>query len=183
MNLNKNLVSRKQRVIIYDSVDKVGKTEMAMELSRRIGVPYFKNAAEHTHFLNNPGYFRDAVRYVDTYFTAYLETTGASVILDRAWPAEWVYSRALGRPTDDRVLEELDRRHAALGTRIVIPYRNDYSKCVDDYEVINKNFQRISDLYEEFALWSKCKCLLLNVDDEDIEREMKETLEFLEDYR
>lgn len=156
---------------------------MAQELSRRTGVPYFKNQAEHRYFLADPAYFMHAVRYVDTYFTSYLEATDVSVILDRAWPSEWVYSQALGRSTDVAVLKELDERHAALGTRIVIPYREDYSKCVDDYEVVNKNIQKISDLYKEFYEWTKCNVFLLPVDHEDLELEMKQITEFIEESK
>jgi deoxyadenosine/deoxycytidine kinase len=172
---------RKQKIIVYDGMDRCGKTEMAKELSHRIGVPYFKNGAEHTHFLKNPEYFINAIRYVDTYFTSYLESSGASVILDRAYPSEWVYSQALNRPTDMGILRELDERHCALGTRIIIPYRQNRDRVVDDYEVVNKNIQKIHDLYHEFFKWTKCKTLMLQVDHEDLELEMKDTMQFLEE--
>lgn len=171
----------KRRIVIYDGPDNCGKTNMAQELSRRINVPYFKNKDEHKYFLSDPAYFLHAARYVDTYFTSYLEVTDVSIILDRAWPSEWVYSQALGRPTDLSILRELDERHSALGTRIIIPYRKDYSKCVDDYEVVNKNIQKISDLYHEFFKWTKCETLMLQVDHEDLELEMKDTMQFLEE--
>ena len=154
---------------------------MAQELSRRINVPYFKNRDEHKYFLADPSYFLHAARYVDTYFASYLEVTDVSIILDRAWPSEWVYSQALGRPTDMGILRELDERHSELGTRIIIPYRTDYSKCVDDYEIVNQNIQKISDLYQEFQAWSKCSSLLLCVDHENLELEMNETMEFLQE--
>ena len=154
---------------------------MAQELSSRLGIPYFKNKDEHKYFLSDPAYFVHAARYIDTYFAAYLKASGASVILDRAWPSEWVYSQALGRPTDMGVLKELDQMHCELGTRIIIPYRSDYSKCVDDYEVVNQNIQKISDLYKEFYSWTKCSVLLLPVDHEDLEVEMAETIQFIEE--
>jgi deoxyadenosine/deoxycytidine kinase len=89
-----------QQVIIFEGVDRCGKTNIAKALSNRIDVPYFKNQDEHKYFLSKPGYFADAARYVDTYFASYLEASRASVILDRAWPSEWVYSQVLNRPTD-----------------------------------------------------------------------------------
>jgi len=170
-----------QRIVIYDGPDSCGKSEMAKELSRRLDVPHFKNAAEHQHFLNNPDYFLNAIRYVDTYFTSYLESSGASVILDRAWPSEWIYSQALGRQTDFGLLRELDRRHAQLGTVIVIPSRSNYSKMRDDYESINKNIAKIDTLYHEFAAWTNCSVIELNVDDENLDREMRETMQKLID--
>lgn len=168
-----------QRVVIYEGADACGKTNMARELARRTGIPYFKNADEHRYFLKDPDYFVHAIRYVDSYFTSYLETSGASVILDRAWPSEFVYSHVLGRPTDMGVLRELDERHAKLGTVLVIPYRTSYVGMRDDYEQVTSNIQRIHDRYMELASWTRCRHLLLNVDDEDLAREMSETLTFL----
>jgi hypothetical protein len=148
---------------------------MAKELARITGIPYFKNQDEHKYFLKDLNYFVHAIRYVDTYFTSYLEATGASIILDRAWPSEWIYSKIMGRSTDLDVLQDLDRRHSRLGTRIVIPWRSDYSKVDDDYEAINKNIKTIHSLYMEFAKsWTSCECILLNVDDEDLNREISE---------
>lgn len=169
----------KQLVVIYDGPDACGKTHMAQELARRTGVAYFKNQDEHRYFLKDPDYFVHAIRYVDTYFTSYLESSGVSVILDRAWPSEFVYSHVLGRKTDMGLLRELDDRHAALGTRLIIPYRTSYSRIRDDYKQVTDNIQRIHDRYMELAAWTKCDRLLLNVDDEDLDRETSETLAFL----
>jgi len=168
-----------QRIVIYDGPDSCGKSEMAKELSRRLGISYFKNADEHRYFLKDPSYFLNAIRYVDTYFTSYLESSGASIILDRAWPSEWIYSQALGRKTDFDLLRELDNRHAKLGTVIVIPSRSSYAKMRDDYESINNNIATIDTLYHEFASWTKCSVIKLNVDDEDMDREMRETMQQL----
>ena len=152
---------------------------MALELARMSDITYFKNKDEHEYFLSDPSYFKNAIRYVDTYFTSYLEASGNSVILDRALPSEYVYSHVLNRPTDMSVLEALDARHAALGTKIIIPFRTDYSMCKDDYQIVNKTIKSIHDRYHEFAKWSKCDILLLNVDDEDLDREMTEIFAFL----
>lgn len=171
-----------QRIIIYEGPDRCGKSEQAKELSRRLGIPYFKNMDEHKYFISDPSYFLNAIRYVDTYFTSYLESTGSSVILDRAWPSEWIYSQALGRKTDFDLLRSLDERHARLGTVIVIPRRSDYAGVMDEYESINKNIARIDELYGMFADWTKCDVVKLNVDDEDLQREMKTTIQQISDF-
>jgi len=168
-----------QQIVIFDGPDNCGKTNMALDLAKRTRVTYFKNKDEHKYFLSDPSYFKNAIRYVDTYFTSYLEASGNSVILDRAWPSEYVYSHVLNRPTDMAVLEALDARHAVLGTKIIIPFRTDYSMCKDDYKIVNDTIKNIHDRYHEFAEWSKCRTLLLNVDDEDLSREMDEILPFL----
>lgn len=171
-----------QRIIIYEGPDRCGKSEQAKELSRRLGIPYFKNMDEHKYFIKDPGYFLNAIRYVDTYFTSYLESSSASVILDRAWPSEWIYSQALGRKSDFDLLRHLDERHSKLGTVIVIPSRSNYTNVFDDYESINQNLTRIHSLYQDFAKWTKCNVIELNVDDEDIDREMRETMAGLADF-
>lgn len=161
-----------QKVIIFDGPDGCGKTHIGKALSQETGIPYFKNSDEHKYFLNDPKYFIHAIRYVDTYFTSYLEVSKASVILDRAWPSEWIYSQVLGRTTDLGVLRELDSRHAALGTYIIIPHRSSYSMMKDDYEQVSKNIDKIHNYYMEFAEWTRCNCLTMNVDDEDLIREL-----------
>jgi thymidylate kinase len=177
--MQNNEVRAHQRTIIFDGPDNCGKTNIGLELSKRTCIPYFKNSDEHKYFLSDPTYFVNAIRHVDTYFTSYLEQSASSVILDRAYPSEWVYSQALGRETDMEVLTSLDQRHAAMGTKIVIPIRSSYRGVSDDYEIVNQNIQKIHDLYLEFAKWSRCEVLILNVDDEDIEREIREISEFV----
>lgn len=169
-----------QKVIIFDGPDGCGKTNIGQEISRITNIPYYKNHDEHRYFESDPSYFISAVRYVDRYFTGYLETSGASVILDRAWPSEWIYSKVMQRETDYEVLRELDNRHAKLGTYIVIPFRTDYSCVTDTYEVLEKKIGVIDQLYIEFAKWSNCKILKLNVDDENLEREVAEVLNFIQ---
>jgi len=166
----------KQRIFILDGPDGCGKTNIGKELSRRLSIPYFKNHDEHKYFLSNPDYFVQAIRFVDTYFTSYLEQTKSSVILDRAWPSEFVYSQVLNRKTDFKILRELDKRHKELGTRIIIPVRSSYSNVNDDYQAVNENIQKIHDLYMDFAAWSSCNVQIINVDDENLERELSEIL-------
>lgn len=168
----------KQKIFIFDGPDGCGKTNIGMELSKRLSIPYFKNQDEHRYFRKDPDYFINAVRYVDTYFTSYLESSGASVILDRAWPSEFVYSQVLGRKTDFKVLRELDRRHQKLGTQIVIPVRSSYHSVNDDYQEINENIEKIHQFYLKFADWSLCQVQILNVDDENLNQEIKEILSF-----
>jgi len=161
-------------------IEGCGKTHMAKELAKITNIAYFKNIDEHKYFLSDPNYFINAIRYVDTYFTSYLEASGASIILDRAWPSEWIYSKAVGRSTDLEVLKDLDRRHARLGTKLIIPWRSDYTKVKDDYDVVNQKINLIHDLYHEFAnSWTQCDVLLLNVDNEDLNEEMQQITGFI----
>jgi len=168
-----------RKIIIYEGPDRCGKTEQAKELSKRFGIDYFKNSDEHKYFKSDPSYFIHAIRYVDTYFTSFLESTDFEIILDRSWPSEFVYSQALGRKTDFDVLADLDRRHAQLGTVIVIPRRSNYENKKDEYQIINDNIKKIDHYYGEFIKWTKCDVIELNVDDENLDREMTDTINAL----
>ncbi len=164
----------KQQIIIFDGPDGCGKTNIAHELSRISGITYFKNEDEHRYFRSDPSYFINAIRYVDRYFTSYLEASGSSIILDRAWPSEWVYSQAMNRETDMEVLKELDARHAKLGTTIIIPFRSDYTDVDETYPELQTQLQNLDKLYHQFANWSQCNTIMINVDDEDLDREINE---------
>jgi thymidylate kinase len=169
-----------QRVVIFEGCDKVGKTEMARELSSRLQVPYFKNKAEWKAFSLEPDYFVKALRYGDPYFYTFLRDTKTSVILDRSYPSEWVYSKVYGRKTDDDALKHIDSFAASFGVKIIIPYRSSYVGLKDDiHDISEYHLQKLSDAYEEFAKWTKCDVLRFCIDSENLEWEMKTIQEFL----
>lgn len=151
-----------QKIYIFDSPDGTGKTEISKELSRRIGIPYFKMTTEHENWRN--GTFKEALRFDQTYIAEFLRQTHHSVIIDRAYPAEWVYSKVFNRETDDVVLERVDRIFSDLGAFIVIPVRDDYSNSREDEVVPREKLQEIHDTYKMFAEWTKCHVIELNVD-------------------
>ena len=167
-------------VIIFDSADKCGKTEMATALSKALNVPYFKNKQEWQAFGKDPNYFVNALRYGDTYFYNFLKDTGTSIILDRSYPSEWVYSKVYGRSTDEDVLRYVDELAFLAGARIIIPYRTSYAGRRDDVHDIDEvHLQKLSDVYAEFAAWTKCPTLRFCVDNEDLNEELHTILNFL----
>ena len=169
-------------VIIFDGADKVGKTEISKELSKVIDIPYFKNKSEWDAFSKEPSYFLNSLRYGAPYFLNFLKDTGTSVILDRAYPSEWVYSKVYGRPTDEKMLSYLDELASSFDVKIIIPYRTNYEGLRDDVHDIDEcHLQKISDTYGDFVKWTKCDVLHLCVDSEDLEWEIKSILEFLKE--
>lgn len=169
-----------QTVVIFEGCDKVGKTEMARELSRRLDIPYFKNKSEWKAFSSDPDYFVKALRYGDPYFYTFLRDTKTSVVLDRSYPSEWAYSRVYNRNTDDDALTHIDALAASFGVKIVVPYRSSYLGLKDDIHDIGEDYlQRLSDTYATFAKWTKCEVLRFCIDSEDIEWEMNTIQKFL----
>lgn len=167
-------------VILFDGSDKVGKTEMARELSRVLNVPYFKNQSEWQAFAKDPSYFKNALRYGDPYFYNFLKMTGTSTVLDRSYPSEWVYSRVYDRYIDHEALNHIDSLAAEVGVKIIVPYRTSYEGFHDDmHDIDSKAMQKISDMYAEFIKWTKCETLHLCVDSEDLDWEIRTILEFI----
>jgi hypothetical protein len=173
-------LKKKQHVIIFDGPDMCGKTEMANELSKVIQAPYFKNESEWEYFENDPSYFRNALLYGDTFFYSYLQQCSASVILDRSYPSEWVYSKAFMRVTNEKVLKEIDKKAYSVNAKIIIPYRTTYEGLEDQFSSITpKRLKEIEGLYRKFSEWSLCDTLLLNVDSEDLKEEMPQIIKFI----
>ena len=77
---------------------------------------------------------------------------------------------------------KIDKFVSKLNTIIVIPYRTSYVGVKDQFESITERRMRDIDMmYTYFAAWTKCKVMRLNVDDENLEREVNEILNFMED--
>jgi len=171
-----------QRIIIFEGPDRCGKSNIAQELSKRLDIPYFKNKRESKFFKADPGYFVKALKYADPYFISYLQQTKASIILDRSFPSEWVYSQAFNRETNLDILRMVDGLYAGIGAKIIIPTRKDYALCSpDQFEEIDKEMLvKLDGLYTDFESWTSCETKRINVDDEDLERELSEIMPFLE---
>jgi len=174
-------MSLRQKIIVFDGPDGCGKTNISQALASDLQVPYFKNTDEWKYFIDDPSYFVNALTYGDPYFLSYLKQTGASVIIDRWYASEWVYSRVFDRPTRMDMLDAIDQRAAALGTKIVIPYRENYTGVVDQFKdvITPEILETVHNTYAQFAEWTECDTFFLNVDDEDLTRELKEVHNFL----
>ena len=174
-----NFEVKKQRIVALCGPDMCGKTQIAHELSRRTCIPYFKASSEHADFLFSPEKFVQSLRYSDTRMLDMFQQCGYSMILDRCWACEYVYSQALERKTDQTLLKYVDNGFARLGTLIVIAQRSSYDNIIDDLDpgrLHGKKLQQIHDLYQKFAIWTSCEVMHLNVDDENLDREVSEIL-------
>jgi len=174
-----------QQIIFFCGPDRCGKTQIAKELSKRIGAPYFKASSEHKTFLSRDAtknLFLDQLYHADPRVLDLLKQTGHSVIFDRGFPCEWVYSNVFMRETDIPFLIHMDEEWAAAGAKIIFCYRNSYKGIVDDLDPsINEyKLKRIDSLYRTYLnLMSKCQYLMLNVDDENLDREVSDIITFL----
>ncbi len=176
---------RKQTIVMFVGADMCGKTQIVKELSRITMIPSFKATSEHTTFLGSrvavSDQFLNQLRFADPRVFDLLRQTGHSVIFDRAYPCEFAYSNVLGRETDMSMLKHVDESWASIGAFIVFCQRSSYAGIKDDLDpsIDEHRLQQLHDAYVEFSKWTKCKLLNLNVDDENLEREVNEVMKFI----
>jgi hypothetical protein len=151
-----------QKIVIFDSPDGTGKTNIAVALAAKLGIPYFKMTTEHENW--RKGKFKEALEFDQTYLMQFLRQTRYSVVIDRAYPAEWVYSQVFNRETNIDLIRSIDDEFARMGACIVIPVREDYSKSRDD-DLVNKDMlPKLHDKYMEFRDFTKCSTVTMYVD-------------------
>lgn len=163
---------RQQKIVIFDSPDGTGKTNISQALSLDLKVPYFRMATQHDNW--RKGKFKEALEFDQTYIAEFLRQTKTSVIIDRAYPSEWVYSQVYKRETNMDVLDLVDAKFASMGAFIVIPVRRDYAKARADEVVENSMLPVLHEKYMEFRKWTRCKTITIYVDDfeDDLLKEM-----------
>jgi thymidylate kinase len=167
----------KQRVIILEGTERTGKTNIAAGLSKRLGLPIFKAQVQKKFFMGDRSQFLPFLRFGETTLADFLEQTGTSVILDRNWPSEIVYSEYFNRPTDPSVVAQLDETYARMGALIVVATRlNGYAGFVDedDLTIKEKQIAEIDALYKKRIPSVKTRHIFLDTSDENLERELRE---------
>lgn len=177
----------KQLILFFVGPDMCGKTQIAQEVAKVTGVPYFKATSEHTSFLSSRvsknDQFLNQLRFADPRVYDLLRQTKHSVVFDRGFPCEYVYSRVLGRETDMVMIKHMDEAWASLDARIIFCHRSKYDGIVDDLDpTINASaLNELHVTYLDFLEFTKCKVLELNVDDEDLKREVTDILAYLQE--
>lgn len=171
-----------QHVVLFVGPDMSGKTNIAQELSRQTSIPYFKNDTDKKQFLNPKEYFTNTIRYAEPFFTSYLKQTKSSVLLDRGYPCEWVYSKAFGRETDIEAIARTDHAYGELNAKIVVCVRSEYGNIVDDTfpdHLDGQKLNSIRELYRSFANFTVCDVMWLIVDDEDLQKQVDQVKKFI----
>jgi len=180
------VINTVQRIVFFVGPDMCGKTQIAQEVALRSGIPYFKATSEHTSFLSSRveknDQFLNQLRFADPRVYDLLRQTRHSVVFDRGYPCEYAYATVLGRTTDHTMLKHMDDAWASLGSKIIFCHRSTYDGICDDLDpsINAKTLQLLHDAYEEFLSRSGCRVLRLNVDDEDLTREVHDVQRFMD---
>jgi len=149
-----------QKVIIFEGMDMTGKTKIARALSFLLDIPYFKNKLEH-----NRGYDTSiALKYQAQYTQDLLQKTGYSVIFDRFWPSEKVYSDVFERPTYEKILRELDMQLSKMNSIIFILEKDKADYEEDKQGIISKEkYDKIKNKFRDFSDKAKTTTRFVNV--------------------
>ncbi len=167
-------------VIIFEGHDCSGKSSIAIELSKILGIPYFKNPKEHEWL--KKGKMVDATRYGGLYLANFIAIAKYPVIMDRGYASEYVYSKVFGRQTDIGAIFEIDRIYADIGAKIVYCYKDDLTDYQDELVDV-EHVNAIKVAYEEFFKLTKCEVFRLNTDDKDLDRQIVEIMRWLRNVK
>lgn len=171
------MIKIKQRVIIMEGTDRTGKTNIAKALSECLEIPIFKAQVQKKFFMGDRSQFLPFLQYGETTLADFLEQTGTSVILDRNWPSEIVYSEYFNRPTNATITTQLDEAYARMGALIVVCTRlSGYAGFVDedDLSIKEEQITAIDRLYKKRISQVKTRTMFLDTSDEDLHRELRE---------
>lgn len=168
-------------IVFLVGADMCGKTQIAKELATRLRLPYYKASTEHAGFLGGQDRFLNDIRYSCPARLDILKQINTGIVYDRGYPCEAAYSIYFKRPTDAHALTYLDKEYAQLGAVIVLAYRSSYAGIKDDLDerLDSVVLKQLEQTYRTVLAMSKCRVLFLNVDDEDLEREVTEVLTFI----
>ncbi len=155
--------------------DMTGKSNIAQALSNSTGVPVFKNTGEWKTKLSSEDYFVNLLRYGGPFLMDFIKQTDTSVILDRFYPCEMVYSIAFGRETDMGVIDWMDEQFSKIDGKFIICLKKNYCGLVDDIypdELPTEKLVKLDSLYRDFYEYTKCDAYILYTDDEDISSQL-----------
>ncbi len=148
---------------IVDGPDGVGKTEIAKEMSHRYMFDYFKMNSEIDNWQGKK--FKEELLFGERRQMQLIHQLGIEMVQDRGYPSEWVYSRVLGRETDDGFLYDVDSFYAAHETLIVMPLMRNYDLARKDDLVERPLLERLHDTYLDFEEWTECHVVKMYVDE------------------
>lgn len=179
--MSEGIKLKRQLVLLVVGPDMCGKTHIVTEISRLLGVPSFKASGEHRTFLGTQKSFIDELRHADPRMIDFLRQTRHNAIFDRAYPCERVYSTFFQRETDEIMLKYVDSGYASLNAKILLCDRDSFFGIQDDLDprINQQQLERLSSLYRDFAAWTSCSTYRLAVDDECLDREINEVIDWL----
>ena len=166
----------KQELIMFEGPDLCGKTNIAEEVSSRLQIPVYKSGREHDLFHDKNAQYL-TLKYGNFEMIKILETTKASIMFDRFFPSEWVYSQVYDRTQDLDLVMEYDAYWASLGGKII--WLDKPNMDGKDELIESSRYNEIRRKYEEYMALTKCDIFRLNTSDRDLETQVKKICNFI----
>ena len=166
----------KQNLIIFEGPDLCGKTNIAEEVSKRLKIPVYKSGREHDLFHDKDAQYL-TLKYGNYEMIKLLETTGASVMFDRFFPSEWVYSQVYDRTQGLDLVRQYDEYWASLGGKIVWldkPKLDGIDELIESSE-----YNEIRQKYKEYMALTKCEHLYLDTSDHRLDEQATKICNFI----
>ena len=167
-----------QQLIIFEGPDLCGKTNIAEEVSRRLGIPVYKSGREHDLFHDKDAQYL-TLKYGNYEMIKILETTSSSIMFDRFFPSEWVYSQIYDRTRDLDLVLEYDKYWASLGGKIV--WLDKPNMDGKDELIESSRYNEIRQKYEEYMQLTRCNVFRLDTSDRDLETQATKICNFIKE--
>lgn len=161
--------------IAFIGPDMTGKSNIAQALSKELGLPVFKNTGEWKTKLSSEDYFVNLLRFGGPFLMDFMKQTNVSVIMDRFYPCELVYSKAFGRSTDMNAIEWMDNEFSKVNGKFIICLKKNYHGLVDDIypdQLPTEKLIELDKLYKDFYRYTKCDAHILYTDDENLDSQL-----------
>jgi len=163
-----------RQLIMFVGPDRCAKTTIAKALSEKNNFYYYKANDEAQNFLYRQDRFIHLLRYADpARFDLIAQLKDVSIVLDRGFPCEAVYSTYFNRKTDSLMLQKLDQLFSNLNGKIIFCTRKDFINIYDDKNS-SMNLKIISSLYESYLQTIKTQVIRLDVDDNNLQRQLSD---------
>lgn len=175
----------RQTILIFGGPDKCGKTTIAKEMARQLQIPYFKPAHQQIIAETSPETFALQTRHGEPKLLDFVQQTGYSVIMDRSFPCDWVYSKVLGRETAWNAIQLLDEAYATLNAKLIfcVKTKTGYERPIPDSwkKITNDVLRDLDAHYRVYARDSAMDALVLDTTDEDLFRQTNAIRNFIQE--
>jgi len=167
----------KQRIIIFEGHDMVGKTEIATELGKRLNIKKYKNNKEQSRWQDK----LVSLMYGMDEIVQLLEQVGFDIIIDRFHGSEFAYSKVFNRFTSKEKIADIDERLAKMDCLIVYCFKDSKAYLEDDQDIVRVDqYDKLKVAYEHFLTETKCEYIRLNTTDENLDKQVKTIIAALE---
>jgi thymidylate kinase len=174
----------KQRIIIFGGPDRCGKTTLAREVSRVMNIPYFKAPNQQVVAEKNPDIFKLQTKWAEPRINEFIAQTGTSVVMDRGFPCDYVYSKVLGREAEWTAIWELDSLYSMMNAFLIFTLKENYDNTeLDAWKKIDRNvLHQLDREYRVYAeVLTKIPTLIVHTDERKTDDYVKQIAKFVID--